>query len=625
MSLFYNERRNTVNFKFSPARGYLFLPFLFVVLLRVPLLSQSPLLSGSLQQWHKVTLTFDGPECSETSVLGGDEGVDNPFTDFRMLVDFYQGDRHYLVPGYYAADGNSGETGASEGSKWRVHFRPDKVGDWQWRAYFRKGDWIAISDIMDEGEGISFNGSSGEFTVSESDKKAPDFRAKGRLDYVGKHYLQFAGSKEYFLKGGADAPEVFLAYQEIDGTYAHDGNEKFMKHWEPHVKDWQEGDPTWMGRKGKGIIGALNYLSSKGMNAVSFLTMNVEGDGKNVWPWVSDHDFYHFDCSKLDQWETIFSHAQSKGLFLHFKTQETENDQLLDGGALGKERKLYYRELIARFGHHLALNWNLGEENTQTEEQRKAMAKYFHDHDPYRHLVVIHTYPDWQDDVYEPLLGQNSYLTGASVQTHFDLVHNRTLQWVHASAQAGKPWVVANDEQGGANRGVTPEASYPGMNGRSDNHLEILRYTLWGNLMAGGAGVEYYFGYKYPESDLTCNDWRSRDQMWDYTRYALEFFQQHLRFWEMKNGDHLVGNEDAYCLIQEGLTYVVFLPKAIKNNTIDLSQVEGSEFTVKWFDPRKGGDLQTGSLASVLAGKALDVGLPPHSSDREWVFILNKK
>ena len=33
-----------------------------------------------------------------------------------------------------------------------------------------------------------------------------------------------------------------------------------------------------------------------------------------------------------------------------------------DNGDLGPQRKLYYRELIARFGHHLALNWNLGEE-----------------------------------------------------------------------------------------------------------------------------------------------------------------------------------------------------------------------------------------------------------------------
>lgn len=104
-----------------------------------------------------------------------------------------------------------------------------------------------------------------------------------------------------------------------------------------------------MGAKGQGIIGAVNYLSNNGMNAISFLTMNIQGDDENVFPYVSDQpkDFDRMDCSKTAQWDIVFDHAESKGMFLHFKTQETENDQLLDGGELGPLRKLYYRELIA--------------------------------------------------------------------------------------------------------------------------------------------------------------------------------------------------------------------------------------------------------------------------------------
>ena len=37
----------------------------------------------------------------------------------------------------------------------------------------------------------------------------------------------------------------------------------------------------------------------------------------------------------------------------------------MDQGVFDIEGKLYYRELIARFGHHMAMNWNLGEENNQ--------------------------------------------------------------------------------------------------------------------------------------------------------------------------------------------------------------------------------------------------------------------
>jgi hypothetical protein len=251
----------------------------------------------------------------------------------------------------------------------------------------------------------------------------------------------------------------------------------------------------------------------------------------------------------------IFAHAQTLGLYLHFKLQETEIDdqrrrrgdqivdydapadgapavpEALDGGALGPERKLYLRELIARFGHHLALNWNLGEENTQTSEEQRAMAQYIADTDPYGHHRVIHTYPNMQERVYEPLLGHGSTLTGASLQNMWNETHARTVHWVRASAAAGRPWVVANDEQGSARTGVPPDPGYEGFDGiATEEGYEpydlhgIRRYTLWGNLMGGGAGVEYYFGYRLPENDLIAEDFRSRDRSWDYCRIALEFF-----------------------------------------------------------------------------------------------------
>ena len=58
--------------------------------------------SGELKQWHAVTVTFDGPQSSETA-------TPNPFTDYRMDVTFTgPSGQTYKVPGYYAADGNAG-------------------------------------------------------------------------------------------------------------------------------------------------------------------------------------------------------------------------------------------------------------------------------------------------------------------------------------------------------------------------------------------------------------------------------------------------------------------------------------------------------------------------------------
>jgi hypothetical protein len=131
----------------------------------------------------------------------------------------------------------------------------------------------------------------------------------------------------------------------------------------------------------------------------------------------------HYDCSKLDQWEVVFEHADHLGLHLHFKTQETEVDNeasaAFDGsGDVGRERRLYIRELVARFSHHLALNWNLGEENTQTTQQQTEMANAFRGFDPYDHSIVLHTYPDpTLTAVYTPFLGVG-ILNGLSAQMY---------------------------------------------------------------------------------------------------------------------------------------------------------------------------------------------------------------
>ena len=274
-----------------------------------------------MKQWHKVTLTLDGPFARERDTRP------NPFLDYRLTVRFAHesGSPTYDVPGTFAADGNAGETSAEEGTKWRAHLSPDKAGRWTWRASFVKGPRAAVDPKATVEAVPGVDGATGSFTVLPTDKRGRDFRAQGRLQYVGGHYLRFAGSGAYFLKAGADAPETLLGYADFDGTVATKPTVP-LKTWSPHVRDWRPGDPTWKGGKGKGLIGALNYLAGRGANAFSFLTYNAGGDGDNVWPFVDRNDKLHYDCSKLDQWQVVFDHAQSLGLYLHFKTQETEND-----------------------------------------------------------------------------------------------------------------------------------------------------------------------------------------------------------------------------------------------------------------------------------------------------------
>ncbi|MCA9145313.1 MAG: DUF5060 domain-containing protein [Planctomycetaceae bacterium] len=602
----------------------------------------SIVVNGELKQWHKVTLSLQGPFAKEKDT------APNPFTDYRFNVRFRHasGSPDYVVPGYFAADGDAANSSADAGTTWRAHLSPDKEGEWTYTVSFRKGPLAAL-DHDETGAVVSpYDGKTGTFQVGPSDKSGRDLRAEGRLQYVGKHYLRFAGSGRYFMKAGADAPETLLGYRDFDGTVAMKEKRVPLKTWAPHLKDWREGDPTWQDGKGKGLIGAINYLSGTGCNVFSFLTYNAGGDGDNVWPFVDRDDKLHYDCSKLDQWGIVFDHGTQQGMYLHFKLQETENDdnrqgkeagkvsESLDGGDVGVSRKLYCRELVARFGHELALNWNLGEENTQTTEQQVAMAKYIRQCDPYHHSIVVHTFPGDQDKVYRPLLKANAGLTGTSLQnSDIKDTHVQVVKWVRESSKAGTPWIVAFDESGSAAHGQCPDLGYRGFDGKdSDGKMiytehEVRRQTLWGALMAGGAGVEYYFGYKFAENDLVCEDWRSRDNSWRYCHIALDFFnQQKIPFWEMVSADELIGNtshdNSKYCFAKPDDVYLAYLPYG-GTTTLDLSAAAG-DYKVMWFNPRTGGELQAGSVSTVSGGKSVQVGTPPAADKEDWLCVIRR-
>jgi hypothetical protein len=575
---------------------------------------QNPVVSGERIVWHTITLTFAGPPTSETA-------EPNPFTDYRLDVQFTQGDKSIVVPGYYAADGDAGQTGATEGDKWRVRFVPDVAGEWTYAAIFRAGPNVAVADFT--GGPVCASGSLGVAEPSVDDR---DPWAKGFLRHPRGRYYRYSGTGEYYLKAGADSPENFLAYADFDATFDTDGlaregeatGAKFIHHYAAHVRDWRPGDPVWRDERGKGMIGALNYLASKGMNSVYFIPYNLDGgDGKDTWPWIDPTSRTRFDVSKLAQWQIVLDHMDCLGLMAHIITQETENDQALDVGELGPTRRLYYRELIARFGHKRSLTWNLGEENTNTPDQLRSFVGYFRSVDPYDHPVVVHTYPGQYDKVYTPLLGLTDF-DGASLQMNErgDDTHSETIKWIDRSSAAGWPWLVCLDEYGHGANGVQTDATQYW-------HDEPRQNCLWANLMAGGAGVEWYFGYAFPHNDLHCEDWRSRDHLWDLTRLAVDFFHAHLPFADMSHADDLTAAPDDFCLAQAGVVYAVYLPRG-GSTTLDLQQHTG-QFEVWWFDPRRGGALQRGSVAMMSGPGVASLGAAPDNPDADWVVLVRAR
>lgn len=294
---------------------------------------------------------------------------------------------------------------------------------------------------------------------------------------------------------------------------------------------------------------------------------------------------------------------------------------MLDDGAMGTERKLYYRELIARFGHHLALNWNFGEENGkwgnhkgQTTQQRRDMTQYFFAHDPYHHLLVIHNGQSFDD-----LLGPVSKLTGVSVQTNksdFSQVHGAVRGWIQKSDKAGVPWVVACDEPGDAQHALITDKEDP-------NHDNARQNALWGTLLAGGAGIEWYFGYNHPESDLNCQNWRSRDKMWDQCRYALSFFQTYnIPFWNMSSQDNLSGSDD-WVLSSSSMAddfYAVVLTKDGGKVVLDLPD---GTFDYGWFNPHTGVGLNGLLHSGQIQGRKKAVLQAP--DQRDWILLIGPR
>ena len=205
--------------------------------------------------------------------------------------------------------------------------------------------------------------------------------------------------------------------------------------------------------------------------------------------------------------------------------------------------------------------------------------------------------------------------------------------------------MVANDELNPAGLGVPPDPGFQGHDGIAQEKKpnasaaegtfaskpytmhDVRKPTLWGNLMAGGAGVEYYFGYALPENDLKLEDFRSRDKSWDYCRIAIDFFRdEKIPFAEMTSSNSLVGNtkddNSKFCFAKAGQVYLVYLPEGGTSH-LDLTGVTGS-FTVKWFNPRLDGPLTSGSIQTITADRIVNLGTAPNERQADWLIVLQR-
>lgn len=505
-------------------------------------------------QWQSLEISITGPLVSESDK--------STFTDYRLTATFIHKDKTIRVPGFFAGDGNAQHSHARQGNLWQVRFAPDQVGEWRYSLTLEKGENVALMPATQSAKTI--NVFSGRLSVApaEINHQSRSFYQRGRLMHTDSHIQRLSGSRQPFIKAGTGSPENLLAYIGFDGTYDAGEYPRFpslgesqLHQYLPHSADWQEGDPNWLseaGRDAKPIIGMMNYLGEVGVNSFYFITLTYHGDGWDVWPWVSPDNFYQFDISKLAQWEVLFQHMQQQGIHLHMLLTETENESLFElreGGDFSMARKLYYREMIARFSHHLALTWNIGEESGWddekgkqegigvTHDQRIAFSHFIRTLDPYDHPIKAH---EIESVAIFPQQLDNPHFSGPSLQRHNDY-NTIVREHVEMGYTRQQPWLVSMDEPLGWEFGLQPNAE-------ASHYDMVRREVLWGSLMGGAMGVEWYFGWQNnaPTSDLSNEDMRNRAPMWQQSARAARFFVNHTDVMQLYSDNGLLANANQF-------------------------------------------------------------------------------
>lgn len=588
-------------------------------------------ISGTKKKWEHLTVS-----CKTTVLTDELATPKNPFLDYRLTVTFTHAasGTQVEIPGFYAADGDAADSSATGGKYWKAMFSPDRTGSWNWVVSFRTsnpGNDIAVDPNVTGGVADpNVDGAFGAFYVTAHDPNAPGFFAKGRLQYVDESYLQFAQTQDYFLMGGAGGPENFLGYVEFDQTDSP-GNpclgSPFLHQYTNHASDFDSGDPvdtkhTWLAGGatplGQNILGALNYLEDQGVNSLYFVTYNIDGgDGNDTWPWTSRTEKLRYDVSKLEQWGRVFSHMSHRGIQMQFFFEEFENDGVLGSSpTLTTARKLYYREMIARFAHNHAVLWVIGEETNHDEPTLKAIADYIRDVDPYGHPITWHTMhpPPSILSQYDLFFGYPTMDTTA-IQTTPVFFNDAAFRVRDEIELRGvKKWAVFANE--------------PSTNATPANLTVNRAKGLWGNLMGGGAGVSWYPGNTCPHHDVGNDDFHDFAGYWDDTKHALDFFQTYLPFTEMEESnslaspaclDPLTCTTLDFVFAKDGDTYAVFRGSGT-TCSLDLG-ASTDDFSVEWYDPRTG----TLSVGTTITGPGSQpLGTPPASGGLDLVALVRK-
>ena len=487
-------------------------------------------------KWSKIELSFRGP-----ASLG--RGEPNPFT-VKLDVEFQSpGGRHYCVPGFYDGDGRGG----LDGNVWKVRFSADEIGSWTYTT---------------SSDNRQLDGKAGRFRVTDVPADAEGLWRWGRLEAVGTadngiRYLKFRNGP-YWLKAGCDDPENFLGscknYDTLDKRKA-----------------------------------AVDYLAGHGINSLYIMTNNIDGDDKDVWPWlgetpreakVNSAGNVRFDVARLEQWRELFETMQAKGVVTYLVLEDDNAWQDYDHGR-------YYREMIARFGYLPGLLFNFNEEYNENYKLPQALQymQQLADLDPYDHPRGIHNVNTPTDAYVDaPQIDFTSIQTGSpGGRDPGALSHNqRTIDWIERCRARGRRVLMVGFDEG---------------------RPELDRWAWWSAYLGGGV----WEAHVLPPYDQPMSAW---ERVWTELG-GTRAFMESLPFWEMEPANEIVKEGQAFCLAKRGEAYALYLPEG---GEVEVDLPAGQDFAVGWWNPDQG---RSGKLTheSRIPGGRQALAVP---ADGDW-------
>ena len=329
-------------------------------------------LSGQAMTWHKITLDFESSQTySEAPATFRDNRLDVTFTNATT-------GEVYVVPGFFAADGDAANTGATSGQCLAGELQPafSRVNGPTTanRSAPAPTSPRATAPGCRQPQSASPRPrTAARWTVAPTDKTGDDFRAKGMILQAEGEPLPAVPGRRRLLRARRPGRAGELPRQRATSTVptsaspASERSEPGRRQPSrpPPVRQPSSTTTTATARPGTAARARPCWARSttwptRAMNTIYLLTNTVAGDGLRTSAPGSTRTIYDRSTSNTksieeaanatpmasrgerlprsttspssDQWETLFDHMDDKGIYKNILFQETENDQLLNGG-----------------------------------------------------------------------------------------------------------------------------------------------------------------------------------------------------------------------------------------------------------------------------------------------------